>query len=173
MIEHDLKYCPKCRDEYRPEIETCATCALPLIQGADLAAMENKQGDSCRVRKGALTQDDQLVVIFQASLPEIKHLKSLLEAEQIGTLICKDSQACGSGGGCAPKFQLQVRQEEEQDALQVLAEEHRRVTVLAEHDVTHAEAVFNPEAEEAVCPACGFAFATTITTCPDCGLCFG
>jgi hypothetical protein len=170
MIEHDLKYCPKCREEYRQEMETCATCALPLVQGADLAAME--KGASRRNRKGALTPEDQLVVIFQGSLADLKHLKALLEAEQIGAMICKEGGGCASGG-CAPKFQLQVRQEEVPDALQVLAQEHHRATVLAEHDATHAGAVFNPEAEEAVCPACGFGFATTTTTCPDCGLCFG
>ncbi|HIJ91743.1 MAG: hypothetical protein OEV89_13775 [Desulfobulbaceae bacterium] len=172
MIEHDLKYCPKCREEYRQEIEICATCALPLILGADLAAMEKNKGNSRRNRKGALTPDDHLVVIFQGSLADLKHLKGLLEVEQIGAMISKEAGGCASGG-CAPKFQLQVRQEEVRDALQVLAEEHRRATVLAEHDATHVEAVFNPEAEEAICPACGFAFATNTTTCPDCGLCFG
>ncbi|MCG2824831.1 MAG: hypothetical protein L6364_14305 [Desulfobulbaceae bacterium] len=171
MIEHDLKYCPQCRDEYRAEAETCATCAIALVWGAELAASV-AGGDSRQNRKGALTPDDQLVVIFQGSLADLKHLKDLLEADRIGAMISKEGGGCASGG-CAPKFQLQVRQEEMQDALQVLAEEHRRATVLAEHDAAHAEAVFNPEAEEAVCPACGFAFATTTTTCPDCGLCFG
>lgn len=172
MIEHDLKYCPNCRDEYRVEMETCAACGLPLILGADLATMEKNKNGSRRDRKGALTPDDELVVIFQGSLADLKHLKALLEAEQIGAMISKEGQGCSSGG-CAPKFQLQVRQEEVQEALQVLAQEHRRATALAEHDAAHAGAVFNPEAEEAVCPACGFGFATTTTTCPDCGLCFG
>lgn len=169
MIEHDLKYCPRCRDEYQEEAETCVTCKIALVWGADLAVMDKNAPR--RNRKGALTQDDQLVVIFQASLGDIKHLKTLLEAEQIGVMISKDGDGCG--GGCTPKFQLLVRQEEAPDAMQVLAEEHRRATVLAEHDAAHTGAVFNPEAEEAVCPACGFAFATTTTTCPDCGLCFG
>ncbi|MFA7347740.1 MAG: hypothetical protein WCZ86_08270 [Desulfurivibrionaceae bacterium] len=171
MIEHDLKYCPKCRDEYRPEIERCATCAIPLVWGAELAASV-AGGDARQNRKGALTPDDELVVIFQGALNDLKHLKDLLEAERIGAMISKEAGGCASGG-CAPKFQLQVRQEEVRDGLQVLAQEHRRATALAEHDATHAGAVFNPEAEEAVCPACGFAFATTTTTCPDCGLCFG
>lgn len=172
MIERDLKYCPKCRDEYRAEAETCATCAIALVWGAELVVMENNKGASRRNRKGALTPDDQLVVIFQGSLADLKHLTALLEAEQIGAMISKEGGGCASGG-CAPKFQLLVRQEEIQDALQVLAEEHRRATVLAEHEAAHAGAVFNPEAGEAVCPACGFGFATTTTTCPDCGLCFG
>ena len=33
MIEPDLKYCPKCDDEYRAEIEKCATCGIELITG--------------------------------------------------------------------------------------------------------------------------------------------
>ena len=172
MIEHDLKYCPKCRDEYRLEMQICAACGLTLVLGVDLVAMEKNKGGLRRNRKGALTPDDQLVVIFQGTLADLKHLKALLESEQIGAMISKEGGGCSSGG-CAPKFQLQVRQEEVPDALQVLAEEHRRATVLAEHDAAHAGAVFNQEVEEAVCPACGFSFATTTTTCPDCGLCFG
>ncbi|MHB8222884.1 MAG: zinc ribbon-containing (seleno)protein DG [Desulfurivibrionaceae bacterium] len=172
MIERDLKYCPKCRDEYRAEAETCAACAIALVWGAELVVMESNNGASRRNRKGPLTPDDQLVVVFQGALGDLKHLKDLLEAEQIGAMISKEGGGCASGG-CAPKFELQVRQEEVRDALEVLAEEHRRATALAEHDATHAGAVFNPEAGEAVCPACGFGFATTTTTCPDCGLCFG
>src|SRR5512133_2145185 len=136
MIEHDLKYCPKCRDEYRSEIEKCATCAVELVWGAELSVMEKNKGGSRQKRKGALTPDDHLVVIFQAPMADLKHLKALLEAEHIGAMISKEGGGCASGG-CAPKFQLQVRQEEVQDALQVLAEEHRRATVLAEHDDTH------------------------------------
>ena len=172
MIERDLKYCPKCRDEYRAEAETCAACAIALVWGAELVVMESNNGASRRNRKGPLTPDDQLVVVFQGALGDLKHLKDLLEAEQIGAMISKEGGGCASGG-CAPKFELQVRQEEVRDALEVLAQEHRRATALAEHDATHAGAVFNPEAGEAVCPACGFAFATSTTTCPDCGLCFG
>jgi hypothetical protein len=172
MIERDLKYCPKCRDEYRAEAETCAACAIALVWGAELVVMESNNGASRRNRKGPLTLDDQLVVVFQGALGDLKHLKDLLEADRIGAMISKEGGGCASGG-CAPKFELQVRQEEVRDALEVLAQEHRRATALAEHDATHAGAVFNPEAEEAICPACGFAFATTTTTCPDCGLCFG
>jgi len=172
MIERDLKYCPKCRDEYRAEAETCAACAIALVWGAELVVIESNNGASRRNRKGPLTPDDQLVVVFQGALGDLKHLKDLLEAEQIGAMISKEGGGCASGG-CAPKFELQVRQEEVRDALEMLAEEHRRATALAEHDATHAGAVFNPEAGEAVCPACGFGFATTTTTCPDCGLCFG
>lgn len=172
MLEDDLKYCPKCRDEYRVEMETCVTCNISLILGAKLREMErDNRGGSSRNRKGPLTSDDNLVVIFQAPLADLKHLMDLLEADQLAAMISKDDKGCG--GGCTPNFLLLVREEEARDALEILAEEHRRATVLAEHDATHAEAVFNPEAEKAVCPACGFAFATTTTTCPDCGLCFG
>lgn len=172
MIEHDLKYCPRCRDEYRAEAEFCAACAVPLVLGADLAAMGKNKGGAGQKRKGALTPDDQLVVIYQGELGDLKYLKELLEDEQIGAMIMKDGAGCG-GGCCGPKFLLQVRREDEEDAARLLAEEHRRATVLAEHEAAHAEEVFDPQAEKAVCPACGFAFATTSTTCPDCGLCLG
>lgn len=167
MVEIDLKYCPECREEYQPETEFCAACSLPLVIGSELPGIGKGLSKN---RKGALSPHDRLIVIFQAHLAETKRLQDLLEDVQIATLINKEGQDCG--GGCAAKFNLLVREEEAQEALQILAEDHRRVTALAGHQAIHAGAVFNPEDEEAVCPACGFIFATTSTSCPDCGLCF-
>lgn len=170
MIEHDLQYCPRCRDEYRQEITRCAACAIPLISGAELLGLEGSRSGSRNARKGALGPDDELVVLQQGSLADLKPIQALLAGERIGVLISGDQQACGKGC-CGPKLHLQVRREDAADALALLAEEHRRTTGLAGHEMSFAEAVFDPGAGEAVCPACGFTFATISAVCPDCGLC--
>jgi len=56
--------------------------------------------------------------------------------------------------------------------LKVLAREHWETTGLADHDACSVDAVYNPEAGEALCPACGCRFSTNLAECPDCGLCF-
>ena len=55
------------------------------------------------------------------------------------------------------------------------------MTVLKQHEESRmsddelaaASHAVDFDADEATCPACGAAFATTHTRCPDCGLNFG
>ncbi|MGV1099058.1 zinc ribbon-containing (seleno)protein DG [Thiovibrio sp. JS02] len=173
MIDPELKYCPKCRDEYRADIIQCAHCAIPLIMGSEFRGIEQQRRSHLHNRKGALTPDDELIVIHQAGLADSRHLQALLEAERIGTLLAGDDKGCGKKSCGPPKFYLQVRREDVAPALEIVQEEYRRTTGLDGHAATGADAVFDPEAGEAVCPACGFTFATTTTVCPDCGLCLG
>jgi uncharacterized OB-fold protein len=68
---------------------------------------------------------------------------------------------------------LQVREADIQDATTIMAREFRKSTALADHDLSHLQAAFDPRATKTVCPACGAQVAPTTTTCPDCGLCIG
>jgi len=173
MIDPELKYCPQCKDEYRSDIAQCALCLIPLVSGKDFAAIERGRHTSFHNRKGALTAEDELVIVHQAGLADIRHIQAMLESQRIGTLLSGE-EGCGCKKSCGPpKLYLQVRRDDVPDALRILAEEHRRTTGLDGHETACGDAVFDPEAGEAMCPACGFSFATSSTTCPDCGLCLG
>lgn len=172
MIDPDLKYCPKCDDEYRADIENCAVCEIALITGRDKIAMQEAQQQQLAQRKGELSPDEDIVTIHSAPMQDMRHIEELLAAENIGTLVVGDEKSCGKGC-CPSNYYLQVRREEAQDAFQIIQAEQQRVTALHHHDTTHVDNVFNADASEATCPACGHTFSTTSTTCPDCGLCFG
>ena len=45
-IESDLKYCPRCGDEYRAEIATCAACRCDLLSGRQVLAALVRQADA-------------------------------------------------------------------------------------------------------------------------------
>ncbi len=171
-IEPDLKYCPQCDDEYRWEIEQCAACGVELITGQEqlerLAARQRRlEGRSTELQAG-----DDLVSLRRGPLAEVRYLEGLLRAERIATLVAGDDDSCGKGC-CPSSFYLQVRQEDAQEALALLNRDFRASTGLDAHDTSHCEALFNPRAGVATCPACGFVFSTATTTCPDCGLCLG
>ncbi len=171
MIDPELKYCPACRDEYRADIDRCGVCGRELVTGHEMAALATSGNTRRASRKGALTDDDEVVVIQKASLADIRVLQELLEAERIGTKVTGDDQSCGKG--CCPStFYLQVRREDAEDAAATLANEFRRATALDGHS-HQIDGVFNADAGQATCPACGFTFQTFTNTCPDCGLCFG
>lgn len=169
--EAELKYCPQCQDEYRADIEKCAACALTLITGAEMVAMRNQSQQARNNRQGALTADDDIVTIHQGALADLKKLEKAFERENIGMMIVGDEGGCNKG--CCPStFSLQVRREDAPAAYALVQEDFRLLTGIDEHDTSHCQAVFNPDASHANCPACGFEFETSTTTCPDCGLCF-
>lgn len=172
MIDPELKYCPQCNDEYRAEIEQCAACEVLLITGAQRLESEKARQEQMATRKGELTPEDEVVVIERGSLHDLKRLEDLLAAERIGTRLIGDENSC-SKNCCPSTFFLQVRREDAPAALELLAAEHHRLTGLDLADNAHTDAVFNPYAAEANCPACGCCFSTSSTTCPDCGLSFG
>ena len=178
MVEPDLKYCPKCNDEYRAEIEKCAACGIDLITGRQRIEREEARRKELESRVRDLSPDDDLVRIRRGPLPDMRHLANLLDGERIGTLLVGDLETCGKDRfgntlSTPTTYDLMVKREDAVGALNIIEAEHRRTTGLEQYDHSTADAVFNPEAGEACCPACGNCFPTTETTCPDCGLSFG
>ena len=172
MIEPDLKYCPECNDEYRAEIERCAVCNVDLITGLQKIEMEEAKRKKLESRTAELTPDDDLVGLQRGPLSEMRHLADLLDVENIGTLLAGDENSC-SKNCCPSVYNLLVKREDGMEALHIIEEDHKRATGLVHHESANDDAIFNPQASEAQCPACGHLFSTTHTKCPDCGLSFG
>jgi len=172
MFEPDLKYCPQCRDEYRAEIVRCAVCGVELLLGSEMVNLDNGKQMQRERRTDALSPTDDLVAIHKAPIADIRHLEELLRHERIICLVSGDEQSCNKGC-CPTSFYLLVRREDASDAVGVIQAVHAQNTALHHHDTSHSHGVFNADAGEACCPACGHKFPTAFTTCPDCGLCFG
>ena len=178
MVEPDLKYCPKCNDEYRAEIEKCAACCIDLITGRKKVEMEEARRKKLESRASELSPDDDLVRIRRGTLPDMQLLSGMLGGERIGTLLVGDMSTCGKdrfGNTLAvpTSYDLLVKKDDGMEALNIIEDEHRRTTGLEQYDHSNADSIYNPEASEASCPACGHSFPTTETACPDCGLSFG
>ena len=94
MFDAELKYCPKCRDEYMMVAVRCAECDLVLLTGAEMLDL---QAGSSGARKGPLTDEDvDLVTVHKGGLVDLKHLQGLCEQENIGTAIVSQPGGCGS-----------------------------------------------------------------------------
>jgi len=165
-IDPECNYCPRCGDEYRADIRTCAACAVDLLSGAHLLAQETKRQQA----PATIAPDEAVVTVRKGPLLHMKALQAALLGRGLPALVSKENDAaCGCRG---PELLLQVRESDLAEVMAVLAEEYRQSTGLEDHDTRFAGAVYNAEAAEAVCPACGCRFATSLTVCPDCGLCF-
>lgn len=171
MIDPQHKYCPKCQDEYRAEMVTCAACEVTLLTGAELLARQRAGLEKQTARKGKLRDDDELVSARRGPLAEMRAYEQVLQRQGIGTMLAGEDKSCGKGC-CPSNFDLLVRREEADEAVQLIAAEIRRTAPLDGPGGTHHDAVFHDEAVETTCPACGHRFPPA-AECPDCGLCFG
>ena len=168
-IDPECNYCPACRDEYRPEICTCAACGVALESGAALRARLDRQRP---VRPEPIGADEPLALVRRGPLGQIRQLQALLEAHGLAAIARTDGPA-GCRTTCrGAELLLQVRAADLAEVLALLDEEHRRTTVLTDYDTSLADEVFDAGRNEATCPACGCRFPTSSSTCPDCGLSF-
>lgn len=171
-IDPELKYCPQCNDEYRADIIECASCSIELLSGTHLLEIEEQKKVRQTARSMDIGPDDELVDIRKGAVLEIKQVQALLKRQGFPTLIAGDSQSCGKGC-CGTEVLLRARRSDIEEIFAIFQKEHISNTSLHEHDMSLVEAVFNPSAQEATCPACGSCFATQHMSCPECGLNFG
>ena len=169
----ELKYCPVCDEEYRADIKMCADCAVELISGREKIGAEEAVRQRREARSMELSADDELVNIRKGPLLEMKKLQQILAKELVPALIAGEKTSNCGKGCCGTEFFLQIKREDGELAMEALARDFKRTTALDHHDLSHVRSVYDPGAGQTVCPACGFRFAPTTSTCPDCGLCFG
>jgi hypothetical protein len=168
----DLNYCPQCDDEYREDIETCATCNISLISGSERLALEEAERNKMAARTMDISSADELANIRKGPLGDMKYLQGLLAAEKIPSILYGEEGSCGGGCCGGGDVYLQIKIADGEEATKVLAKDFQRTTALDSHDLSTAHAVFDTGAESSTCPACGVTFSTTSKTCPECGLCF-
>lgn len=170
-IEPELKYCPRCRDEYRADIATCATCAVELLTGREVLDLKARQEPDRRGRSMHIQESDELVDIRKGAVLEIKQIQARLARQNIPSLLVGDSQSCGKGC-CGSEVLLRVRKNDVEEVSLIFQKEYVSSTGLLDHDLRHVDAVINPQADQTICPACGHNFSAQGSACPDCGLCF-
>lgn len=170
-VDLEMNYCPRCGDEYRADIEVCAACEIALIGGGEKLAQCQKDKEQIAGRSMDISPDDKRVTIQKGSIKEIKVLRSLLANERIPAIIAGDEASCRKG--CSgPEMFLQIREQDVEAALEIIARDFAKSTALYTHDIAGATAVFDHLAKETACPACGCRFSPTVGACPECGLCF-
>ena len=170
-IDPEMSYCPSCGDEYRPGVEDCAACNVPLVSGTVKLEKAKAKQAAFSGRSMEISPDDKLVNLRKGPLKDIKYLKKLLIEARIPAIIAGDENSCGKGC-CGPEMYLQIKEDDTGPAMEILAQDFIKSTSLASHDLNNVEAVFDAQATETVCPACSCRFSPTIGACPECGLCF-
>lgn len=170
-IDREMNYCPSCGEEFRSDIVSCTACEVQLVSGEEKIAEKLEAKKVLVDRSMEIGPDDNLIAIRKGAIKDIKNLQKLLAKERVPAVIAGDETGCGKSC-CGPEMYLKIRQEDLGVATEVLAKDFVKTTALDLKDLIHAEAVFDHQAAENTCPACGCRFSPTVGACPDCGLCF-
>jgi len=135
--------------------------------------MHDQEGTSAQHNqsKVEIKPGDELIAIQKGNLLDMKRVRNLLAGHNIPALIVKDEQ-CRSGCCGGVEVVLQIRWDDRERAAFLLQEEHERTTGGKFEQDQGEDSIFNPDAQLAVCPACGHSFPPNGPDCPDCGLCF-
>lgn len=171
-VDREMKYCPSCGGEYRPDVSSCMSCDVELISGEERLTEMFDQERAFENRSMDIGPGDNLVAIRKGPIKEMKALKQVLAKERIASMLGGDEANCGKGCCGSPEMYLQIKETDLEMATVVLAKEFVATTALDLKDLEHAEAVFDHQASETTCPACGCTFSPTVGACPECGLCF-
>ena len=160
-----VRRCPKCDEEYRPEITTCADCGATLVdryEDDDPGAGQNREG---RIALSAKTADllagDPVLLLAREGAREIEPFAERLGQAGIPFRVTVDSTRYN-------RFELRVGSQQVEEAVRQLG------------DLLPAEDGPTPDTGEdpglatspSPCPACGTELAPGALECPDCGLAF-
>ena len=158
-----FKVCPECRVEYRPDVELCADCRVPLAHAEALPPAEELED---------FPPAAQLACVRVAPLAWMEALASGLQERGVTLRVeraraedAPEGQRADVFGDIAQLFGLYVRSEDLELARELDA------SIAAQLVPEESEALEEGEVED--CPACGAALSTDALECGDCGLSLG
>ncbi len=107
----------------------------------------------------------------EGGVPALGAMCAFLRSAGIDAALVRPPADCSTG--CSPKVWLAVATPQLAEAARVLQEQKEQEERQLDEAGRAAAQIVDFDAAEATCPACGTAFATTSTRCPECGLNFG
>lgn len=145
LDQEPVKVCPECGGEYRPEIERCADCGVPLVHPEEIAARDARE----------LRASPALVAVFRGPIALARALAADLD-----------------GKGISYRIDRKLARAEGQLTVLVRRMDVAVAEALAEAFHQDGEPAVLPLRREApsfkVCPECGGEYRLDIERCADC-----
>ncbi len=148
-------FCPECGSEYRPGIERCATCDVPLVHGPEGGAPARARSEA----SPASHADSEPLLTYCGflALEEARHARDTLRREGIRSEILIRE---------APDSDL-TRAAQEEYWLRVPVKAFDAASKILGYD--EAEGAHAADDEPLTCSACGARVDSSATSCPSCG----
>ncbi len=171
-IENELCYCPECDTEYRSGVKECIHCKIALISGEERLRREQQVSAERQNRSMLIEPADPMMPLLAGTVRDMKAVRHKLKSAWIPSILTGDE---GCVSGCSPQMTVMIKAADGEAARAVMERdfiESTGVSPDALAALAGAETVFDIQAKEVKCPACGCRFSPTVGACPDCGLNF-
>jgi ribosomal protein L40E len=104
-------------------------------------------------------------------LQEAKNHQNRLKTLGVLVELKTNAQTCTTG--CKITVEVWGKESDKEALMNHFQKDYMKHVMGHEPDFNHLSAVFDPEAQEVICQACGMKFSPKATECPDCGLVYG
>ncbi len=94
-IDINCNYCPVCEEEYRAEIETCASCSISLISGSERLELLRRQEADFHSHSAEISAADELVTLQTGKLLNLKQLQQILKKDCIPSVLAGGNTSTG------------------------------------------------------------------------------
>jgi hypothetical protein len=110
------------------------------------------------------------LVLGTLPIEEAKRLQDQLKNKNITVFLDHNPSTCSRG--CSVTVEASCYEKDIKEVSGLLNSNFKEM--MADHDVKWEllNETFDPNKNQATCPACGTKFNTSSSECPDCGLCF-
>jgi hypothetical protein len=113
----------------------------------------------------------QMVKMAVMPLQEAKSFQDQLKSKGIEIKLDHNEQTCTRG--CTVTVEVHGQEKDLPVIAQVYQENYAKLLEGHEVNFEVMNSVYDPNQEQATCPACGTDFSTKLTECPECGLVLG
>ncbi len=112
------------------------------------------------------------VLIGVIEINEAKRLKEKLLKKNLSVELIHNDETCKKS--YVSKVEVWAQEEDLEKVQRVIHDENMELIISEGTNIDHDQLnqVFDPDAETAICPACGTSFSTKLKECPECGLVF-
>ncbi len=113
----------------------------------------------------------ELLALGVLGLNEAKNLKAKCDKEGVELILNHNDASCSRG--CAVTVEVLIKPQDIEVFSKIQGEEYSKMLEGMDVNFNQINSVYDPNANEATCPACGTVFSTQLAECPECGLNFG
>lgn len=111
------------------------------------------------------------VLLGVMNLQEAKNHQIRLKEQGIIIHLKSNEKTCTTG--CKVTVEVWGLEKDSEQLMKYFRDDYMKHVMGHEPNVEYLSQVFDANASETICQACGANFATTLSECPDCGLCYG
>ncbi len=116
--------------------------------------------------------NEQELFLGVFDIQDAKRIQAILKEREVPIRLQHNGETCGTGS-CSVRVEVWGQEENKAEIITFFQNEQAKNLEGLNFDPELMNSVYDPNAKEVTCQACGFKFSPDKNECPDCGLFYG